>query len=221
MLVELVTARTADGIELDGAVHDDGGRAAPASVLMLHGLTWNFYRGPSRWLPPLLAGAGFRCLSLNMRDHDLREPQDFDLAYHDVRAGIDYLWRRWGGPVVVLGHGYACNKVVCYPGQSGDDRARHFVLTTFGSVKNYRPDIWQTVLERAPRLAGKVLVVQGASDASLDGRARADELASAAGAATVEVVLLEGANHYFDDRRDELARAVVGWLEREFGPARR
>jgi pimeloyl-ACP methyl ester carboxylesterase len=215
MLVELVTVTTGDGIELDGAVYAAGAGPAPAAILMVHGLTWNFYRGMSRWLPPMLAEAGYPCLSLNMRDHDLKEPRDFELAFHDLRAGVDYLWERWGGrPVVVVGRGYACNKVVCYPAQSDDRRVRHFVLTTLGSVKNYRPDIWDTVLELAPRLAGQVLVVQGAIDPSLQGRARADEVAAAAPAATAEIVLMEGANHYFDGRRPELAGCIRDWLGR-------
>jgi pimeloyl-ACP methyl ester carboxylesterase len=213
MLVELVTVTTGDGVELDGAVHGSGARP-PASILMVHGLTWNFYRGMSRWLPPMLAEAGYPCLSLNMRDHDLREPKDFELAFHDLRAGVDYLWQRWEGPVVVLGHGYACNKVVCYPAQSEDRRVRRFVLTTLGSVKNYRPDIWDTVLKLAPQLGGQALVIQGAIDPSLHGRARADELAAAATSATAEIVLLEGANHYFDGRRRELADCIVEWLGR-------
>ena len=91
-----VTVTTGDGVELDGAVHGSAARP-PASILMVHGLTWNFYRGMSRWLPPMLAEAGYPCLSLNMRDHDLREPKDFELAFHDLRAGVDYLWQRWGG----------------------------------------------------------------------------------------------------------------------------
>jgi pimeloyl-ACP methyl ester carboxylesterase len=214
MLVELVTVTTADGVELDGAVYDTSTPLAAATILVVHGLTWNFYRGLSRWLPPLLAESGFRCLSLNMRDHDLREPKDFELAFHDLRAGVDYLCQRWDDPVVVLGHGYACNKIVCYPAQSGDERVRRFVLATLGSVKNYRPDIWETVLKLAPRLSGQVLVVQGAIDPSLHGRARADELVAAAPAVTAEVVLLEGANHYFDDRRQELASCITRWLGR-------
>jgi hypothetical protein len=37
-------------------------------------------------------------------------------------------------------------------------------------------------------------------------------LVAAATSATAEVVLLEGANHYVDARREQLARCIVGWL---------
>ncbi len=60
MTIELVTLTTQDGVELDGAMYRPAASSPkPAtSVLMVHGLTWNFYRGPSRWLPPLLAARG-------------------------------------------------------------------------------------------------------------------------------------------------------------------
>ena len=214
MALELVTARTADGVELDGALYlpTRDLRGDHPEILMVHGLTWNFYRGPSRWLPPLLAGAGYPCVSLNMRDHDLQEPMDFDLAHHDLRAGIDYLLGRGASEVIVLAHGFACNKVVCYAGWTGDQRVRRFVLTTLGAVKAYRPEIWDTVLRLAPHMSGAVLAVQGAVDQLIQARERAEELTAAAASARVDVVLLEGANHYFDHRHQELADSIVGWL---------
>src|SRR5262249_10226189 len=158
-----VTVTTADGVELDGALYGPGGRPRGA-ILMVHGLTWNFYRGPSRWLPPRLADAGYACLSLNMRDHDLAEPKDCELSHHDARAGVAPLAGPGAGAIAIVAHGYACNKVACYPGWSGDARVLRTVLTTLGAVKAYRPDIWDTVLAQAPRLTGRVLVVQGAID---------------------------------------------------------
>ena len=91
MSIDLVTLSTADGVELDGALYAARGPSSRGAVLMVHGLTWNFYRGPSRWLPPRLADAGYAVLSLNMRDHDLAEPKDFKLSHHDIRAGVDHL----------------------------------------------------------------------------------------------------------------------------------
>ena len=91
MPVELVTVRTADGLELDGALYAARAPGPGSAVLMVHGLTWNFYRGPSRWLPPRLADAGHTVLSLNMRDHDLAAPKDFALSHRDIRAGVDHL----------------------------------------------------------------------------------------------------------------------------------
>jgi predicted alpha/beta hydrolase len=214
MQVELVTVSMADGVELDGALYRPAAThpRRRTSVLMVHGLTWNFYRGPSRWLPPLLAAEGYACLSLNMRDHDLSEPKDFALAHHDLRAGIDCLAGQDGSEIVLLAHGFACNKVACYGGQSGDGKPRRTILATFGAVKAYRPEIWAMVLRCAPDMRGDTLIVQGASDPLIEARARADELVAAATAAHVETVLLEGANHYFDQRHEALAASISGWL---------
>lgn len=208
-------------MELDGALYAAQDVTRPrARVLMVHGLTWNFYRGPSRWLPTLLSQSGYDCLSMNMRDHDLQHPKDFELAHHDLRACVDYLWPRPGGPVVLLGHGYGCNKLVCYPGVSGDSRSRHYILTTLGGVKSYRPDLWAEVLRLAPKMDGRVLIVQGAVDPNVQIRERADELSSAAANAQVEVAMLEGGNHYFDGRHAELGRTLTDWLFRAIGEAR-
>jgi len=218
VLTELVTVTTADGVELDGALYVAPGLSRPrARVLMIHGLTWNFYRGPSRWLPALLAEAGCECLSINMRDHDLQQPKDFELSHHDIRAGIDYLRARRGGPVAVLAHGYACNKAVCYPALSGDRQIRLHILTTLGGVKSYRPDLWAEVLRLAPQMDGDGLVVQGAADPNIQIRERADELLAAASRAQIKVVMLEGGNHYFDGCHAELARAVTDWLTQMLG----
>jgi dienelactone hydrolase len=221
MPIELVTVTTADGVELDGGLYEPRGEQPRSAVLMVHGLTWNFYRGPSRWLPPRLAGAGYACLSLNMRDHDLKEPRDFELSHHDIRAGVDRLAGLGADEIAIVAHGYACNKVACYPGWSGDARVRRYVLTTLGAVKAYRPDIWDTVLHQAPGLAGRVLVVQGAVDPLIQAADRAAELKAAATGARTDVVLLEGGNHYFDDRHAELATCIARWLaEGEPSPAR-
>ena len=213
-MIELVTVHTADGVELDGALYLPTVEmpAWRRPILGIHGLTWNFYRGPMRWLGPAFAADGHPCLSLNMRDHDLDQPKDFELSHHDLRAGIDYLAERFGRAPIVVGHGYACNKVASYAAQSGDDRIHCNVLTTLGSVKKYRPDIWDSVLQSAGRMQGDVLVVQGAIDELIEAQPRADEFVAAAQGCRVEVVQLAGGNHYFHGKEAELARAIVLWL---------
>lgn len=216
MKLELVTFTTEDGVALDaGWYPPPAGTAARAPVLIVHGLTWNFYRGPSRWLPPLLADAGHPCLAINMRDHDRAEPTDFEASHHDLRAGIAFLNARGLGEPVLLAHGYACNKLIAYPAQSGDPHPYRRVLATLGSIKSYRPDIWDEVLRAAPRLRGDMLVVQGAIDHLIEPRPRADELVAAAAQARVKVVLLDGADHYFNERHHALARCVLDWLDGE------
>ena len=211
---ELITVTTADGVELDGAMYLPEAQpdAWREPILAIHGLTWNFYRGPMRWLPPMFTAQGYPCLSLNMRDHDVDQPGDFELSHRDLRAGIDYLAERFGVTPIVIGHGYANNKIASYATQSGDDRVRRNVLATLGSVKKYRPDIWDAVLRNAARMRGDVLVVQGADDPLIEAGPRADEFVAAARDCRVEVVHLTGGNHYFQGKESELAHAVLGWL---------
>jgi alpha/beta superfamily hydrolase len=213
MALELITVTTRDGVELDGGLYTppDDITLRKSSILVVHGLTWNFYRGPARWLPPLLTRAGFTCLALNMRDHDLAEPKDFEKSHHDLRAGIDFL-QSVTDDVIIVGHGYACNKIITYPALSGDHRDRRRVLTTLGSVKTYRPDIWEQVLRSAEGLRGDTLVVQGAIDQLIEPQARADELTTAAINSKVTTTLLDGADHYFAGRQKELAICVLDWL---------
>src|SRR5215207_1188028 len=126
--VELLTLETADGWWLDGALYPAEQAAGPA-VLLLHGKTQNFYSGPGRFLPPALVAAGYTCLTLNMRCHDLGYTRD-DLPYAnidqlaadsqcqlaggawehlesghlDLGAGVDYLRGRGYARVALVGH---------------------------------------------------------------------------------------------------------------------
>jgi hypothetical protein len=216
MMLELITVKTADGIELDGALYLPSGSRADwhMPILAVHGLTWNFYRGPMRWLPKYFTAAGYPCLSLNMRDHDLDQAKDFELSHHDLRAGLDFLTGKLGKAPAIVGHGYANNKIACYVAQSGDERIETYVLATLGSVKKYRPDIWDLVLASAEQMRGRTLVVQGAIDELIEAKPRAEELIAAAKGCRVDVSYLAGGNHYFHGKEAELAGEVVAWLNR-------
>lgn len=216
MCLKLVTLATPDNVELDGAWYTSPaeGLCRTASVLIAHGLGWNFYRGPSRWLPPLLAAAGCPCLALNMRDHDRSEVEDFDLSGYDIAAGIAFLERHGPGKVVLLGHGYGCNKVLCYSNFSNDRRPFGRILMTLGAIKSYKPEVWERVLACAADIQGETLVVQGAEDPLIAARDRAAELSHAAGSINLEIVVLDGADHYFNGQHDAVARCILDWLNR-------
>ena len=98
---------------------------------------------------------------------------------------------------------------MAYAAQSGDSRVSRQVLTTLGAVQRNHPPIWQQALDRARGMRGRTLVVQGAIDRLIEAQPRADELTAAAIDTAVEVVLLEGANHYLDDRHAELIECVT------------
>lgn len=212
VFVELVSASTADGQELDGARYRPrgGNTRNGRGFLLVHGMRWNFYRGPSRWLGPLLAMRGYDCLALNLRDHDSAEPQGLDDAFHDLRAGIDLLMRECR-EVVPLAHGYGCTKVMAYAAQSGDARVRRHVLTTLGAVQRNHPPLWIKALELSRSMTGCTLVVQGEIDRLIEARPRAEELGRSAPGTDLELVLLEGANHYFDGRHEALVDCIADW----------
>ncbi|MGH7153410.1 MAG: alpha/beta hydrolase [Acetobacteraceae bacterium] len=216
MCLKLVTFKASDNVELDGAwypsVAQEPRRAV--SILIVHGLGWNFYRGPSRWLPPLFVASGYDCLALNMRDHDRKETENFDLSGRDIAAGITFLEHNGANEVVLLGHGYGCNKLLCYSELSGDRRPFRRVLMTLGAIKTYNPEVWEQVLASAADIQGETLVVQGAADPLIAARDRTTELRDAARNANPELVLLEGADHYFNGRHDALARSIIDWLNR-------
>ena len=92
------------------------------------------------------------------------------------------------------------------------------MLATLGSVKKYRPDIWDTVLSSAVRLRGDVLVVQGVIDELIEAQPRADEFVAAAKGCRVDVVHLAGGNHYFHGREAALGQVIVDWLLRQHRP---
>jgi pimeloyl-ACP methyl ester carboxylesterase len=212
MLTELVTVTTADGKPLDGALYrPPAGTDRKGGILLVHGLTWNFYQGPVRHLPVWLAPAGYTCLALNMRDHDLSEPVHFELSHHDIQAGVDRLRQEGFAEVIVLTHGYACNKGVTFARQSGTAGVNRYILTTLGSVKSYRPDIWDMVLEGAADMQGRALVVQGAADPLIEAGVRAEELVAAAPRCAIDVIMLAGADHYFGNSEKNLADVVLDW----------
>jgi len=73
MQLHLITYRSEDGLELDGAYYtaSESARASDPLVVLIHGAWMNFYTGPQRHLPEFLVPAGFDCLAINTRDHDL------------------------------------------------------------------------------------------------------------------------------------------------------
>lgn len=67
--LELVSFGSGD-TALDGLLYHPTGDPR-GGVLVFHGNTTNFYSGPSRFLSPALARAGFTVLAFNRRGHDI------------------------------------------------------------------------------------------------------------------------------------------------------
>lgn len=114
MHTELVSIPT-DTVPLDGAWYRPEGGAATGAALLMHGNTMNFYTGPPRFLPPLLAPLGLACLAYNRRGHDVLSTRDSrDLhggAFQTLAQGIadNRIAAQWlagqGFPApIVIGH---------------------------------------------------------------------------------------------------------------------
>ncbi|MBY3555737.1 alpha/beta fold hydrolase [Modestobacter lapidis] len=113
-----------DGSPLHGVVQEPPSGAAEAAVLHVHGKGGNFYSGPPRVLPPLIAPDRFVHLSLNLRCHDLAYSRLGDAAgiapgpgaayggmwerldegAADLDAGVRWLHDHTGLPVVLVTH---------------------------------------------------------------------------------------------------------------------
>jgi len=122
MNVELIRARTVDGVLLDGSLQRDNAddRAGRQVVwLLLHGTGGNFYtHGVLEKFAEQLAAKGHVVARVNTRGHDVVSSvpglrgQSFGGAafesisdcVHDVRAWVDELIRRDFSAVVLVGH---------------------------------------------------------------------------------------------------------------------
>jgi hypothetical protein len=120
----LVEVPTADGSLLQGAVRAPRQGTPTAALLHVHGKGGNFYSGPPRVLPPLVAPDRAVHLSLNLRCHDLAYSrlgdspgiatgagaadggmwERLDEGAPDIDAGVRWLRERTGLPVVVVAH---------------------------------------------------------------------------------------------------------------------
>jgi pimeloyl-ACP methyl ester carboxylesterase len=112
--VELVSIAT-ETIPLDGAWYQPEDQTAVGAALIMHGNQGNFYVGPSRFLPPALAGSGFASLAFNRRGHDIlgtyrgRVPvggalQTTQEQIDDNRAAAAWLRARGFPAPAVVGH---------------------------------------------------------------------------------------------------------------------
>jgi pimeloyl-ACP methyl ester carboxylesterase len=128
MLVDLVQTTTADGVRLDGAFQTPTvGKAALGldALCFVHGTGGNFYSSTLfDGLAERLLQLGCGVLRVNTRGHDLvstaataRGGRRLGAAYevgddcrHDIRAWLDWLRRRAGPRVGLVGHSFGAVK---------------------------------------------------------------------------------------------------------------
>ncbi len=158
---ELLTARTADGATLHGALHWPEG-AVRGGVVSVHGYGGNFYSGVQAYLPRGLARRGFAVLALNSRDHDLGPKTSlFEANRLDLATAVEEMARRAPGPLVLHGQSMGTNRVLYYLAETGDPRIRGVILTAGPgnlfewNVRLFGRDRAQAVLDDATKLVAE------------------------------------------------------------------
>lgn len=140
MIVDLISTTTSDGVRLDGVfLAPDPGLSSGSAidgVLLIHGSGTSFCSPHVLSMAEDLRVAGYPCLNLNTRGHDIiwRSNEDgrihgnafeiLDDSRADLRAGLDYLaglgYRRLG----IVGHSMGAVKVAYYAATEKDERVK-------------------------------------------------------------------------------------------------
>lgn len=128
MKTRLITVKSSDNFELDGAFYaadKPGQEDVSRAISIVHGKTMNFYVGLARLLPPALTQTGYDCLCLNRRGHDLGSIRNsfipegeawtnYRQHIQDVDAGIKYLESLGYHEIVLIGHSLGANLACTY-----------------------------------------------------------------------------------------------------------
>ncbi|MET0969695.1 MAG: alpha/beta hydrolase [Tardiphaga sp.] len=147
MKLELISIAT-DAEPLDGIFYTPTDTPIKAAALLFHGNCHNFYTGPSRFLPEMLAAKGIASLAFNRRGHDMVTSLfgrsvgggSFQLAQEaiaDNRLASDWLAARGHLNPIVIGHS---NGGMLAAQHCGDDygapRALVLMSAHVGGVEN-------------------------------------------------------------------------------------
>lgn len=150
----LVEVSVEDGTPMAGAVYRPGSGPARAAVLHVHGKGGNFYSGPPRTLPPLVAPDRMVHLAVDLRCHDLaysrlgNSPgiasgagaaeggmwERLDEGAPDIDRWVRWLAATTGLPVVVVAHSAGGYFLGDYSAGSPDIAGRVF-LSPLTSVR--------------------------------------------------------------------------------------
>ncbi len=126
--IELVSARTSDGVKLDGVMFWNAEKelTPPVGLVFVHGVAHNFYNTPLRYFAEHLADDGYRTIVMNTRGHDWisESPKGaslmgaaFELMEHsllDLDAFLGFLEEKGLQRIGLVGHSLGAAKVIEY-----------------------------------------------------------------------------------------------------------
>ena len=136
--LELVSAKTADGIVLNGLIWTPAEGKAKIGVVMIAGTYAEFYDLPFDWMGQKLAENGYLAISMNRRDHGLEFGyHNMEPAAADQKYPIDMLMARGVEKIVLAGHSYGTVTVPYYVMTTDDQRVKGLLL--FSPLGDLRP----------------------------------------------------------------------------------
>ena len=173
MNLELITYRTEDGLELDGAYYTAGrdGRTKAPLIIMTHGAWMNFYTGPQKFLPQYVVPEGFDCLAINNRDHDIggiHPPTEscfgmircrFENIVPDLSGALAWGERQGYKKFILVCHSYSSQRVAYYLSQTQDQRIAALAMLSpplgMQSAHKYWMDDWSAYTRKAAELVAE------------------------------------------------------------------
>lgn len=134
---EIVTATTADQVRLHGFFRESEMPDASPTVLLVHGLSGNFYSSRLlNYCSDRCVQAGWNSLNINTRGHDLLNTVSqrggathigavfervADCVY-DLAAWVDWIENRVNGPIWLIGHSLGAIKSLYWQAHQRDSR---------------------------------------------------------------------------------------------------
>ena len=138
-----------------------------------------------------------------------------DEAIPRIQAAIDYLKQQGNEQIVLIAHSCSVHMSMHYLDRHGDEQIDGFVGIGMGATDYKQPMASPFPLHK---LTIPVLDIFGADDYPAVHRlapGRWSKMQEAGNPASKQTIV-EGANHYFTDRGDELLENVGSWLEKSY-----
>ena len=171
-LVELLDARTSDGITMSGALAEPDHPVSPPprfdAALMLHGAAATFYDAFYRNFSAALVARGTATLRANNRGHDVVNRGDgrgrfmgvaleaIEDCVLDIRAWLDVLEARGYGRILLFGHSLGAIKAAYYLATEHDPRVTACVLASPPRFNTER----MLASERGPEFAATITAAE-------------------------------------------------------------
>ena len=133
-------------------------------------------------------------------------------SYPRIQGAIDYVRELGYSWIAVVAHSCSVHMTMAWMGQYGDAGINAYVGIGMGAT-----DFGQPMLEPFPleRLSVPVLDLFGSEDYPAVLNAASDRLAAikAAGNSESAQIVIDGADHFFEEYEDELVSAVSDWIK--------